>query len=150
MYTLFYRSAPYPLFSTFDAPDFSVTCTRRVRSNTPLQALNIANDPVFVEFARGLAARLANEIPGQGDDVSSNRIELAFKLALSRSPSAKEASVLLNYLNSQAAKLSEDEEAAKMLSANDADLSKLPANQAGALISVARAILNIDNFITRE
>ncbi|NIP96421.1 MAG: DUF1553 domain-containing protein, partial [Akkermansiaceae bacterium] len=58
MYTFFYRSAPYPLLSTFDAPDFQTTCTRRARSNTPLQALTIANDPAFLEIAQGLAARL--------------------------------------------------------------------------------------------
>ena len=52
MYTFFYRSSPYPLFSTFDAPDFQTVCTRRPRSNTPLQALDLANDPAFLEMAR--------------------------------------------------------------------------------------------------
>ena len=55
LYTMFYRSAPYPLFTTFDAPDFQTVCTRRARSNTPLQALTVANDPAFLEIARALA-----------------------------------------------------------------------------------------------
>ncbi|HYR57341.1 MAG TPA: DUF1553 domain-containing protein, partial [Chthoniobacteraceae bacterium] len=57
LYTTFYRAAPYPLFSTFDAPDFQSVCTRRARSNTPLQALTVANDPAFLEIAAGLARR---------------------------------------------------------------------------------------------
>ena len=44
LYTMFYRSAPYPLLTTFDSPEFSTVCTRRSRSNTPLQALAVAND----------------------------------------------------------------------------------------------------------
>ncbi|HSJ03534.1 MAG TPA: DUF1549 and DUF1553 domain-containing protein, partial [Verrucomicrobium sp.] len=64
MYTLFYRSAPHPLFTTFDAPDFQLVCTRRSRSNTPLQALTLANDEAFVEMARVMAARLCKECPG--------------------------------------------------------------------------------------
>ena len=61
MYTLFFRSAPHPLFTTFDAPDFQTVCTRRGRSNTPLQALTVANDEAFLEFAQGLAARVIRE-----------------------------------------------------------------------------------------
>ncbi|HQR33074.1 MAG TPA: PSD1 and planctomycete cytochrome C domain-containing protein, partial [Blastocatellia bacterium] len=49
LYTQFFRSAPYPLFTTFDSPDFQQVCTRRFRSNTPLQSLTLANDPAFLE-----------------------------------------------------------------------------------------------------
>jgi hypothetical protein len=63
LYTLFIRSAPYPLFGTFDAPDFQQVCTRRGRSNTPLQALALANDPAFAELTRLLAARVRREAP---------------------------------------------------------------------------------------
>ncbi len=66
LYTLFYRSAPHPLFTAFDAPNFQTTCTRRPRSDTPLQALTLANDQAFIEMAQGLAARLINEVP-EGD-----------------------------------------------------------------------------------
>src|SRR6476659_4936424 len=64
MYTLFVRSAPHPLFTTFDAPDFQTVCTRRGRSNTPLQALTVANDEVFLEFSQALAARVLREVVG--------------------------------------------------------------------------------------
>ncbi len=63
LYTFFYRSAPYPLFATFDAPDFQTACTRRPRSNTPLQSLTVANDAAFVELAQGLALRLTKDVP---------------------------------------------------------------------------------------
>ncbi len=58
MYTFFYRSAPHPMLSTFDVPKFNQTCTRRDRSNTPLQSLTLANDPALFELAQGIAARV--------------------------------------------------------------------------------------------
>jgi len=81
MYTQFFRSAPYPLFTTFDAPDFSTVCTRRIRSNTPLQALTVANDEAFVEFAQNLAARVLKEVP-EGD--ATARLRRAVVLCLAR------------------------------------------------------------------
>ena len=94
LYTQFYRSAPYPLLTTFDAPDFSNVCTRRARSNTPLQALNVANDPVFLELAQGVAKRVEKEVPEHDPDA---RLRRAFALCLSREPSASELSVLRGY-----------------------------------------------------
>jgi len=94
LYTTFYRSAPYPLLTTFDAPDFSNVCTRRARSNTPLQALNVANDPAFLEIAQGLAKRVERELPA--DDPEA-RLRRAFALCVSREPSAKELAVLQSY-----------------------------------------------------
>src|SRR5262249_54567751 len=64
MYTYFWRSSPYPFLTTLDAPDANVSCTRRVRSNTPLQALTLANDRGYFELAQGLAVRVLREIPG--------------------------------------------------------------------------------------
>ena len=78
LYTFFFRSAPYPLFTTFDAPDFQSVCTRRLRSNTPLQALTLANDPAFFELAQGLALRLATERQGDFEDVLDERIRRLF------------------------------------------------------------------------
>ena len=90
LYTRFYRSAPYPLFTTFDAPDFQTVCTRRARSNTPLQALLIANDAAFLEIAQGFAVRLFKDIPGKDVAQMDARIRRAFMLALSRDPSESE------------------------------------------------------------
>ena len=54
-YIHYQRTTPYPQLINFDAPDSNVACTRRTRSNTPLQALNLLNDPVFLEAAQALA-----------------------------------------------------------------------------------------------
>jgi hypothetical protein len=111
MYTFFYRSAPYPLLSTFDAPDFQTVCTHRVRSNTPLQALTIANDPAFLEIAQGFAFRLLSDSPG----LLEPKIRHAFQLSLCREPSVEELSILSSYVRQQVADFSKDEEAARAL-----------------------------------
>ena len=150
MYTMFYRSAPYPLFGTFDVPDFQTTCTRRARSNTPLQALNIANDPVFIEFSQALAARVIEDLPGEFAARLDDRLSRAFALATSRQPAARELATLRKYTIQTASELAKDEPAAKDLIDQRLADSKTPAAQAAALVAAARAILNTDNFITRE
>ncbi len=147
MYTTFFRSAPYPLFGTFDAPDFQTVCTRRGRSNTPLQALTVANDPAFLEIAQGLAARVLREVP---DDDVEGRIRRAFALSLCREPSAKELAILRAFHAEQLASLGGDALAAKaLLTPALANSGAAPAS-AAAMVCVARAILNTDSFITRE
>ncbi len=78
MYTWFQRSAPHPGLIVFDAPDAGTTCTRRNRSNTPLQALTLLNDQASLEFAQGLAVRILREAP-PGDE---GRVRFAFRLCL--------------------------------------------------------------------
>ena len=149
MYTFFYRSAPYPLFGTFDAPDFQTTCTQRPRSNTPLQALTLANDPVFLELARGLAERVVVERPGDAREMRNSRISRAFVLALCRTPSPHELNVLTNYGKACVADFSSTPADAKAL-LNDSTINDNDAAESAALVAVARAIVNTDNFITRE
>lgn len=91
IYTFVYRATPPPFLNVFDAPDGYSTCTRRSRSNTPLQALTLLNDGAFVEFAGALAARI--------DDLG---LEAAFRLCTGRRPSAEEAR-LLTALDSKSA-----------------------------------------------
>lgn len=146
MYTFFYRSAPYPLLSTFDAPDFQTVCTHRVRSNTPLQALTIANDPAFLEIAQGLAARLLRDQP----DGLEPKIRHAFQLTLCREPSREELSILTSYARQQAEDFANDKASARALLSNELLSSGSPPATAAALVGLARAILNTDNFITRE
>jgi len=146
MYTFFYRSAPYPLLSTFDAPDFQTVCTHRVRSNTPLQALTIANDPAFLEIAQGLAARLLRTKPNGLESL----IHHAFQLTLCREPSSEELSILKKYLHQQINDFAKDKEATQALLSSDLLSSKTPPAEAAALVGLARALLNTDNFITRE
>ncbi len=149
MYTFFYRSAPYPLFGTFDAPDFQTTCTSRARSNTPLQALNIANDEAFLEFARGMAARIVEEIPGEAEANRDARILRAFEHAMARLPSEVELGVLSKYGKALAADFKKSTQDAQAL-LNSYPIGGLPDHEAAALVTVARAIFNTDNFITRE
>ena len=146
MYTVFYRSAPYPLLSTFDAPDFQTVCTHRVRSNTPLQALTIANDPAFLEIAQGLAARLLRDVPGGLEP----RILRACQLTLCREPSREELAILTSYLRQQSEDFIQDETAARALLSDELLSSQVPPAEAAALVGLARALLNTDNFITRE
>lgn len=147
LYTLFYRSAPYPLLTTFDSPDFQTVCTRRTRSNTPLQALTLANDASFLELAQGLAARVLKEAP---DDAT--RLKQMFWLCLSREPSAKELTVLQSYFDKQKTVFAADEKAAQKFvnGAPSPEILKDNPAHAAALVCAARAVLNTDAFVTRE
>jgi hypothetical protein len=152
MYIVFFRSAPYPLFGTFDVPDFQTTCTRRPRSNTPLQALNISNDPAFIEFAQALALRVIENVPGDAVQTLDRRIKLAFELALSRSPNEKEFKTLKNYAISFAKGLANSNEEGVMNSFINEALANtsVSRHECAALVAISRAIINTDNFITRE
>jgi hypothetical protein len=149
LYTFFFRSAPYPLFTTFDAPDFQAVCTRRLRSNTPLQALTLANDPAFFELAQGLALRLENEVPGEFAATLDDRIRRAFLLCLSREPNATEQRVLREFVTREVAAFQTDAAAAEALT-TPALRQTVPAAEAAGLVLLARALFNADNFITRE
>ncbi len=146
MYATFYRSAAYPLHTTFDAPNFQTTCTRRIRSNTPLQSLTLANDPAFLEMAASLAVRMA-----RGGTTLDERLTLGFHLALCRPPTAQELTALRDYTTAQAAdfaKATDGTASARALAPNA--LTDLPVSEAAALTCAARVLFNTDNFITRE
>ena len=147
LYTMFYRSAPYPLLTTFDEPEMQSTCTRRARSNTPLQALNVANDPAFLEFSQALAARVLRETPGGDGDAWLHR---AFQLTLGREPSDKEFTVLRGYFTKLTSDFSRDASATKALLDTPLEQSPVPPATAAALVCAARTLFNTDNFITRE
>jgi hypothetical protein len=147
MYAAFYRSAPHPLMQTFDAPDFSTVCTRRVRSNTPLQSLALANDPLFKELAEGLAVRVvAIGIDSLSDDAA--RMKFMFRTCLSRQPTEAELTLLTDYLNRERTRFSADVESARAfvsLTENDAAIIEL-----AAWTSAARVLMNTDEFVTRN
>ena len=138
MYTYFWRSAPHPQLVTFDAPDASTSCTRRNRSNTPLQALTLLNDSGFYEYAQGLAARISRE--AKGSDV--DKLKHAFQVCLSREPSERELARLQTFLAQQQSDLKSKPEEAKKLSPE--------APEQAAWVMLARVLLNLDEFITRE
>ena len=140
LYTFYYRATPPPSMNVFDSPDGYSTCTRRIRSNTPLQALALLNDTAYVEFAEGLATRVLKEVPTN----DSARLEHAFRLCLARQPSAAEAGRLADLLKGEIASVTEAE----------AKAVKAPAGvepkQFAAWTTVARVLLNLDETITRE
>ncbi|MEX0585504.1 MAG: DUF1553 domain-containing protein, partial [Pirellulales bacterium] len=94
IYTFRFRSVPYPVLQTFDAPNGDFACVRRVRSNTPLQALTTLNEPLFVECARALAAATIAECRGDDDA----RIAWAFLKCLGRAPQPEETQLLREFL----------------------------------------------------
>ena len=142
LYIQFYRSAPYPLLTTFDSPDFQSVCTARVRSNTPLQSLALANDEALFELAQGLGARLLKEVPADDE----KRLERAFFLCYARPPSDAERNAVASFRESQLASFVKDPVAAEEVAPKG---SKDPA-EAASWTAVARALMNTDEFITRE
>lgn len=136
MYILFQRTAPYPMLVNFDAPDSFTACARRRRSNSPLQALNLLNDPVFYEAAQAFAMRVLREARPE------ERIDRAFLLALGRPPSGRERERMERFLREHASALSGRAGHAAQL---------LPlAPEHAVWTSAARALLNLEEFITRE
>lgn len=149
MYTEFFRSAPHPLFTTFDAPDFQTVCTRRNRSNTPLQALTVANDEAFVELARALALRVTTEMP---ESETTEQLDRAFRLSLSRTPTPDELAILSD-LHQRLIESFQGDAAAEVQAWLGDERMKMSADQsqrAAALVAICRTLFNTDNFITRE
>jgi len=143
MYTFFWRATPHPALTVFDAPDANSSCTRRLRSNTPLQSLTLLNDDGFFEMARRLASRV-QALPG-GDQA---RLAAAFRLCASRPPDHSEMEVLQRLLESERQALGRSPEEARDLLGAAAAEDDLPSK--AAWVSVARVLLNLDETITRE
>ena len=144
LYIHFQRTTPYPMLMNFDAPNSNLTCSRRQRSNTPLQALNLLNDPVFFEAAQSMAFRLVREAPGDFRD----RLSYAFELALAREPNSRESERLAKYFDAEVSELQKDPETAQALFPNR--FEGVQPVEAAAWVGVARVILNLDEFINRE
>ena len=144
MYTFFWRSAPHPGLTVFDAPDASSTCTRRNRSNTPLQALTLLNDQAHFEFAQALALRVLKE--NKSDDEA---LVHAFRLCLGRSPKERERSILTKLLKKQMESFKAVPKEAQALVPEDLP-KDIDVTRLAAWTAIARALLNLDEFITRE
>jgi hypothetical protein len=120
LYTYIWRQSQHPLLTTFDGADAQTACTKRNRSNTPLQALHLANDPAFLEFADGLGKRI--EKAGPADD--AGKVGFAYKVCFGREPTDAERDRVLRYAVA------------------------VPTEKRWA--AVGRVLLNLDEFITRE
>lgn len=145
MYTYFWRSAPHPGLTVFDAPDAGTSCTRRNRSNTPLQALTLLNDQAYLEFAQSLAKRILAE----GGATEEGRLAHGFRLCLSRQPSLREKELLTRLLEKQRQSfLANPKDASSLIPADSS--RDVDAPQFAAWVMVSRVLLNLDEFITRE
>jgi hypothetical protein len=146
LYTYFWRATPHPFLTTFDAPGGVQSCTRRLRSNTPLQALTLLNDPALFEIAEGLAARILAEQPAPASD--SKRLEHAFILCLGRAASDREMKMLATVLEQEQAELGARASEPSTSGENS------PKNHGKTIVSpwvsIARVLLNLDEFVTRE
>jgi mono/diheme cytochrome c family protein len=120
LYTYIWRQSQHPLLTTFDGADAQTACTKRNRSNTPLQALHLANDPAFVEFAEGLGKRIAKD--GPTDD--AGRVRFAYRICFGRNPTPAESERVAKYA------------------------AGVPNEKRWT--AVGRVLLNLDEFITRE
>jgi len=148
MYTFWKRTVPPPQMTTFDAPDREKCTARRSFTNTPLQALVLMNDPTYIEASRSLAQRA---LINGGRDAGS-RIEFLFREATARMPSTKEARVLRNLFEQQLSHYRVDQKAAlDLLGVGESKWDEQHnASELAAWTTVASAILNLDETITKE
>lgn len=148
LYTYWKRTIAPPAMATFDAGDRETCTVRDMRTNTPLQALNLMNDVTYVEASRKLAERMMKE----GGATTAERIAHGFRLALARAPGSAEVPVLQNVYEEFLAKYSAAAEDAKQLLAQgESPYDKsLDAAELAAYAGVASLILNLDETITKE
>lgn len=148
LYSFLKRTAPPPFMSNFDAPNREQSCTRRERSNTPMQALQLMNDVQHFEAARALAERVIAE--GGPDD--EKRLHWLFRTVLSRKPDTKEFSMLTAALAKQRELYQKDPRAAeKAISVGESLPKKLAAPaETAAWTLVANLVLNLDETVTRN
>jgi hypothetical protein len=163
LYTFWKRTAPYPSFLSFDAPSREFCVVRRPRTNTPLQALTLLNDPVYVEAAQALARRIVHD----GGDNAASRATHGFRLVLAREPQTKELEQLAALYETQLTHYRQDAKAAEAMAgkpgsdqANDkgekdkqkdasADAANPPPVELAAWTVVANVLLNLDEAVTK-
>lgn len=145
LYTFTQRMSHYAQSVTFDGPDPSRSCTRRERSNTPLQALTLLNDPVFFEAARHLAARVTAD---QSD--ADRRIDRLFQVCLGREPSEAERTRLLRLADEMRTMLQSEPASVAAIVGCDASAVDENAVDAAMWTNVSSTLLNLHEFITRE
>jgi hypothetical protein len=144
LYTIWRRSSPYPSMVAFDAPDRASCIVQRPRTNTPLQALALLNDPAYVEAALALARRIHNE---DGKDVQE-RVRFGFRLCLARQPSEREMELLTKAYERALARYEESSAVARTLVQNAVAKDVDPVQWA-AWFQVATLLLNLDETITK-
>jgi hypothetical protein len=144
LYIHFQRTVPYPQLMNFDAPSATLACTRRERTDTPLQALNLMNDPVFFEAAQALAFRILRESAGAFRD----RLNYAYAVTLGREPSAHETERMGKFFDDASRDLKAHPQTVAALFPNQ--LEGIHQADAAAWVELSRVLLNLDEFITKD
>jgi hypothetical protein len=148
IYTFIKRTAPAPFMTTFDAPPREQFCTRRERSNTPLQALQLMNDVQHFEAARALAERILRE----GGDGTAQRLAHGFRTVLARPPTDRETVIAWSALEKHLARYQKEPAAAKAAITNGESKPdpKFPEPELAAWTLVANLLLNLDETVTKN
>jgi mono/diheme cytochrome c family protein len=148
LYTFIKRTAPPPFMASFDAPNREQSCTRRERSNTPLQALQLMNDVQHFEAARAFAERMLTE----GGRTPEERLAFAYRTLLSRLPSAQELAIVTEALEKHLARYQAEPDAAKqaVTYGESKPLQFLPPAEVAAYTLTANLLLNLDETVTRN
>ncbi len=147
LYTFRRRSTPYPMLQVFDTPSGETACVRRFRSNTPMQALTLLNEPVFMDCAIALARRTL-EVAGEDDDA---RVSHAFRFAVSRPPERDERAALVALLNKQRQRYARGElDPAALFPKNLPPPIGVSYAEWASLAVVSRVILDLDETISKE
>jgi hypothetical protein len=145
IYTFIRRSAPYPSLVTYDAPSREFCTVRRVRTNTPLQALTSLNDPSFFVAARALAKRIIDE----GGSSVADRVTYGFRLTVSRRPSQQELDKLVDFYRQRSSEYSKDTDSAyKTIAAKQGPVAE--GAELAAWTMVANVLLNTDEALSKE
>ncbi len=144
LYIHFQRTVPYPALMNFDTPDAFLSCSRRQRTNTPLQALNLLNEPMFFEAAQGLALRVLKEAPAG----FASRLGYAWELCVARRPEPREVGRMAALFEKQVDILRGEAKEAAALFPHPVD--GVEPVEAAAWAAAARVLLNLDEFLHRE
>ncbi|MFP6763571.1 MAG: DUF1549 and DUF1553 domain-containing protein, partial [Planctomycetaceae bacterium] len=139
LYTFNRRTAPFAAYTVFDGPTGETCLPRRNRSNTPLQALTLLNDEMYQEMAQALGRQTASL---EGD--SKHKATWLFRRLLTRGPSPDELTAVIRYQQAQLTRLAADELVAAQIGGADATVDT------AAWIMLARAVMNLDEVITRQ
>jgi hypothetical protein len=144
LYTFWKRTAPYPSFMSFDAPSREFCVVRRPRTNTPLQALALLNDPVYIEAAQALARRMAADSPSADPHV---RLAHGFRLCLARAPEPTESERLVSLYNRELERFRADEQSAKSMAGAVSTADDVAERAAWTV--VANVLLNLDETLNK-
>ena len=147
IYTVWRRSAPYPSFVTFDAPDRGACVVNRSRTNTPLQALNLLNDQTYVEMGLALSERILRDEPSSDP---AARIDYAFRLCLARLPTDRERQFLTAVVREERSAFRKNPGLAAELVNSWKSARDLPAEEVATWYRIAEVLLNLDESITRS